>query len=66
MFVATTDELFHTEDMQLVFINFVTLLFGATLAFFLEFSEFLLVSYTSGLTLSVAGIFKVSFVNEYM
>ncbi|XP_074644986.1 solute carrier family 35 member C2-like isoform X2 [Tubulanus polymorphus] len=57
-FVVTTDELFNTEDMQLVFINTVTLLLGAILAFMLEFSEFLLVSHTSGLTLSIAGIFK--------
>ncbi|EGD81057.1 hypothetical protein PTSG_11000 [Salpingoeca rosetta] len=34
------------------------LLFGALLAFFLTLSEFLLVSNTSGLTLSVAGIIK--------
>eukprot|EP00043_Microstomoeca_roanoka_P000201 m.27170 g.27170 ORF g.27170 m.27170 type:complete len:430 (-) comp10181_c0_seq1:46-1335(-) len=34
------------------------LVFGALLAFFLTLSEFLLVSSTSGLALSVAGIFK--------
>ena len=32
---------------------------GAVLAFVLESSEFLLVMQTSGLTLSIAGIFKV-------
>lgn len=35
---------------------------SALLAFSLEFSEFLLVSNTSSLTLSVSGIFKVKFV----
>lgn len=32
---------------------------GAFLAFAMEISEFLVLSYTSSLTLSVAGIFKV-------
>ncbi len=35
---------------------------SALLAFSLEFSEFLLVSNTSSLTLSVSGIFKVQFI----
>lgn len=34
---------------------------GATLAFFMEVSEFMVLSKTSSLTLSIAGIFKVSF-----
>lgn len=34
--------------------------FGAVLAFFMEISEFLVLSWTSSLTLSIAGIFKVS------
>lgn len=33
---------------------------GATLAFFMEVSEFMVLSKTSSLTLSIAGIFKVS------
>lgn len=33
---------------------------GAVLAFCMELSEFLVVSFTSSLTLAVAGIFKVS------
>lgn len=32
---------------------------GATIAFAMEISEFLVVTYTSSLTLSIAGIFKV-------
>lgn len=34
--------------------------FGAVLAFFMEISEFLVLAWTSSLTLSMAGIFKVS------
>ena len=33
---------------------------GSILAFMLEVSEYMLVLHTSGLTLSIAGIFKVS------
>jgi len=36
-------------------------LLGAFIAFFMEFSEVTLVTYTSSLTLAIAGIFKVSF-----
>ena len=34
-------------------------LIGAVIAFFMELAEYLLVSYTSSLTLSVSGIIKV-------
>lgn len=34
---------------------------GATIAFAMELSEFLVVTYTSSLTLSIAGIFKVKY-----
>lgn len=37
------------------------IIIGAVLAFCMELSEFLVVSFTSSLTLAVAGIFKVSF-----
>eukprot|EP00051_Salpingoeca_urceolata_P029966 m.491581 g.491581 ORF g.491581 m.491581 type:complete len:373 (-) comp30349_c0_seq1:147-1265(-) len=43
---------------KLLMVTIGTVLFGAVLAFCLTFSEFLLVSKTSGVTLSVAGIFK--------
>jgi hypothetical protein len=36
---------------------------GATIAFAMEISEFLVVTYTSSLTLSIAGIFKASNIN---
>lgn len=40
--------------------KFWQVLFGAFIAFFMEITEVLVVTYTSSLTLSVAGIFKVS------
>lgn len=36
------------------------ILVGAFIAFFMELTEVLVVTYTSSLTLSIAGIFKVS------
>lgn len=38
---------------------FILVTAGAFIAFAMEISEFLLLSYTSSLTLSIAGIFKV-------
>eukprot|EP00049_Salpingoeca_infusionum_P026105 m.23770 g.23770 ORF g.23770 m.23770 type:complete len:367 (-) comp8528_c0_seq2:942-2042(-) len=43
---------------HLLFETICWVLFGAFLAFFLTFAEFSLVNHTSGLALSVAGIFK--------
>ncbi|CAH0546770.1 unnamed protein product [Brassicogethes aeneus] len=46
-----------------VFVTFIMrILFGAFIAFFMEFSEVTLVTYTSSLTLSIAGIFKEAFI----
>lgn len=39
-------------------------LIGAVIAFFMELAEYLLVSYTSSLTLSVSGIIKVPFMKR--
>lgn len=39
--------------------TFLKVSVGATIAFAMEISEFLVVTYTSSLTLSIAGIFKV-------
>ena len=57
--IATTENLFCFSDYSILFRNLGLVLLGAVLAFFLEFSEFLLVCQTSSLTLSIAGIFKV-------
>ncbi|KAG8446427.1 hypothetical protein GDO86_014035 [Hymenochirus boettgeri] len=56
--VATSRQLFLFQDTQELLILLATLFLGGLLAFGLGFSEFLLVSKTSSLTLSIAGIFK--------
>ena len=56
--IVSTDKFFRTEDMSEVEKNLLVILAGAALAFFLESSEFLVVTYTSSLTLSISGIFK--------
>lgn len=40
---------------------YILISIGAIIAFVMELSEFLVLSYTSSLTLSVSGIFKVCF-----
>lgn len=57
--VATSEYAFGYKDAKLLASNMVLLMAGALIAFMLELSEFLVVSHSSGLTLSVAGIFKV-------
>jgi solute carrier family 35 protein C2 len=54
-------QLYVLNKKSFAHIGYYTGIFGssALLAFSLEFSEFLLVSNTSSLTLSVSGIFKV-------
>ncbi|XP_076470800.1 solute carrier family 35 member C2-like [Babylonia areolata] len=58
MKLISTDLVFRFSDLQLLAQTMGLVLAGAVLAFFLEFSEFLLVCTTSSLTLSIAGIFK--------
>lgn len=50
--------LFEMEYYE-IFIVWLKISIGAFLAFFMEISEFLVLSQTSSLTLSVSGIFKV-------
>ncbi len=50
-----------TSDTKLLWETINLILIGSVLAFFMEFSEFLLLTYTSSLTLSMAGIFKEVF-----
>ncbi|KAL4234553.1 hypothetical protein ACF0H5_006194 [Mactra antiquata] len=56
--LATTDQFFRFYEYDILFRNLGLVLLGACLAFMLEFSEFLLLSQTSSLTLSISGIFK--------
>uniref|UniRef100_A0A8B9KZI4 Collagen alpha-1(XX) chain n=1 Tax=Astyanax mexicanus TaxID=7994 RepID=A0A8B9KZI4_ASTMX len=56
--LSTSEKLFRVSELQPLLYSLLTLSVGGTLAFGLGFSEFLLVSRTSSLTLSIAGIFK--------
>ncbi|XP_069808636.1 solute carrier family 35 member C2 [Dendropsophus ebraccatus] len=56
--VSTSTQIFRYEDADTLLTLLVTLAAGGLLAFGLGYSEFLLVSKTSSLTLSIAGIFK--------
>ena len=59
--VISTEKFFRNDDMLEILSNLQWILFGAVIAFFLESSEFLVVSFTSSLTLSISGIFKVKY-----
>ncbi|KAG9473967.1 solute carrier family 35 member C2 isoform X2 [Eleutherodactylus coqui] len=56
--VSTSTQLFRYQDVHGLLMLMATLGVGGLLAFGLGYSEFLLVSKTSSLTLSIAGIFK--------
>lgn len=57
--LSTSDKLFRVTELSPLLYSLLTLSIGGSLAFGLGFSEFLLVSRTSSLTLSISGIFKV-------
>ncbi|XP_013406174.1 solute carrier family 35 member C2-like [Lingula anatina] len=56
--LASSHHLFRFHEISEIFTSAGIVIGGAFLAFMLEFSEFLLLSRTSGLTLSISGIFK--------
>ncbi|XP_004687497.1 PREDICTED: solute carrier family 35 member C2 [Condylura cristata] len=56
--LSTSEKIFRSQDPGLLLRVLGSLFLGGILAFGLGFSEFLLVSRTSSLTLSIAGIFK--------
>lgn len=56
--VISTEKFFRTDDLHQIASNMQWIMIGAFIAFFLESSEFLVVTFTSSLTLSVSGIFK--------
>ncbi|XP_034392670.1 solute carrier family 35 member C2 [Cyclopterus lumpus] len=56
--LSTTEKLFRGTELSPVLYSVFTMSIGGMLAFGLGFSEFLLVSRTSSLTLSISGIFK--------
>ena len=61
--LATTIDVFRSNEINRVMSVLGEVLLGATIAFFMELTEYLLVSYTSSLTLSVSGIVKVNRIN---
>ncbi|KAM6924696.1 solute carrier family 35 member C2-like [Xenentodon cancila] len=56
--LSTSEKLFRVTELSPLLYSLFTLGVGGSLAFGLGFSEFLLVSRTSSLTLSISGIFK--------
>ncbi|XP_038131254.1 solute carrier family 35 member C2 [Cyprinodon tularosa] len=56
--LSSSEKLFRVTELSPLLYSLLTLSVGGTLAFGLGFSEFLLVSRTSSLTLSISGIFK--------
>ena len=57
--LAVSLKLFAAPDSHVIWVTVSMLLFGGFLAVMISISEFLLLSHTSSLTLSIAGIFKV-------
>ncbi|XP_022249758.1 solute carrier family 35 member C2-like isoform X2 [Limulus polyphemus] len=56
--IATSEKVFRFRDTDVLLSTCVRILIGATIAFLMEVSEYLLLTYTSSLTLSIAGILK--------
>ena len=55
-----TKDVFRFVDATHLLTTIGKVLGGAVIAFFMELTEYLLVSFTSSLTLSVSGIIKVT------
>lgn len=61
MSIITNCQTFRSTEYS-VFLSLASkILLGALIAFFMEVTEVMVVTYTSSLTLSIAGIFKVRF-----
>lgn len=60
--VIRSCQIFGFMELNVFVILSLKVLLGAFIAFFMEVSEVTLVTYTSSLTLAIAGIFKVTFV----
>ncbi|XP_019629456.1 PREDICTED: solute carrier family 35 member C2-like isoform X1 [Branchiostoma belcheri] len=56
--ISLEEQLFRYHSLHIVMLTVGKIMLGATLAFMLGMSEFLLLHHTSSLTLSVSGIFK--------
>ena len=58
--VISTDKFFRSNDLQQILSNIYIIFIPSIIAFCMELSELLVIAYTSSLTFSVSGIFKVS------
>uniref|UniRef100_A0A0B6ZM18 Sugar phosphate transporter domain-containing protein n=1 Tax=Arion vulgaris TaxID=1028688 RepID=A0A0B6ZM18_9EUPU len=56
--VSTTDQYFRFSEWSVLLHGIGGIMLGGSLGFMLEFSEYLLLSHTSSLTLSISGVFK--------
>lgn len=56
--IATTEKVFRYKETSVMLTTLGYILAGSVLAFFMELSEYLLLLYTSSLTLSIAGVIK--------
>lgn len=56
----------YSQDWGAIGHTIFLVIFGALIAFAMELSEYLVVAETSSLTLSVAGIFKVSMLRAHV
>ncbi|XP_058971368.1 solute carrier family 35 member C2-like [Pocillopora verrucosa] len=56
--LAMSPKLFRASDSYTLWVTIAMVMFGCFLAFMISVSEFLLLSHTSSLTLSISGIFK--------
>ncbi|GIY50934.1 solute carrier family 35 member C2 [Caerostris extrusa] len=56
--IATTEKVFRYKEVNVVLTTLGYILLGSVIAFLMELSEYLLLLFTSSLTLSIAGVFK--------
>lgn len=57
--LALSPQLFSAHDSSTLWVTIAMVMFGCFLAFMISVAEFLLLSHTSSLTLTISGIFKV-------
>ena len=57
--LALSPQLFSARDSSTLWVTIAMVMFGCFLAFMISVAEFLLLSHTSSLTLTISGIFKV-------
>ena len=57
--LAISPKLFNAPDSTTLWVTIGMVMFGCFLAFMISVAEFLLLSHTSSLTLTISGIFKV-------